>query len=82
MTPKDFVTWLRGFAQAANNFNLTPKQWDDVKEMLATVVDEEENVVLTRYSLETGGASHTGGSTNITYETKNQKQLLKTEPNY
>ncbi len=37
MTPEQFVVWLRGFAQAANNFTLTPKQWDDVKEKLASV---------------------------------------------
>ncbi len=37
MTPEQFVTWLKGFAQAANNFTLTPKQWDDIKEKLDQV---------------------------------------------
>jgi hypothetical protein len=37
MTPEEFVIWLKGFATAANNFTLTPKQWDDLKEMLETV---------------------------------------------
>ena len=56
MTPEQFVTWLRGFAQAANNFTLTPKQWDDVKEKLATV------------STSTAGYSYTleGNSTSST----------------
>jgi hypothetical protein len=37
MTPNEFVIWLRGFTQAANNFTLTPKQWDDIKEQLDKV---------------------------------------------
>lgn len=37
MTPLDFVIWLKGFAKAANNFTLTPKQWDDIKEHLDKV---------------------------------------------
>jgi hypothetical protein len=37
MTPREFVIWLRGFTQAANNFSATPKQWDDLKEQLDKV---------------------------------------------
>ena len=37
MTPEEFVIWLKGFATAASDFTLTPKQWDDLKEMLETV---------------------------------------------
>jgi hypothetical protein len=37
MTPVEFVIWLKGFAQAANNFTLTPKQWDDIREQLDKV---------------------------------------------
>lgn len=37
MTPVEFVIWLKGFAKAANNFTLTPKQWDDIKEHLDAV---------------------------------------------
>ena len=40
MTPNEFVIWLRGFTQAANNFTLTPKQWDDVREQLDKVNDK------------------------------------------
>jgi hypothetical protein len=38
MTPNEFVIWFKGFAEAANNFTLTPKQWDDVKDKLNDVV--------------------------------------------
>jgi hypothetical protein len=40
MTANDFVIWLKGFAQAANNFTLTPKQWDDIREQLDKVNDK------------------------------------------
>ena len=51
MTPNEFVIWLKGFAQAANNFTLTPKQWDDIREQLDRVVDEN-NITLARYTLD------------------------------
>lgn len=41
MTPREFVIWLKGFVQAANNFNLTPKQWDDLREKLGEVQPDE-----------------------------------------
>jgi hypothetical protein len=49
MTPNEFVIWLKGFTQAANNFTLTPKQWDDIKEQLDKV---ELNERLSRYTLD------------------------------
>lgn len=42
MTPNEFVIWLKGFAQAANNFTLTPKQWDDIREQLDKVKINEK----------------------------------------
>lgn len=51
MTPTEFIIWLRGFSQAANNFTLTPKQWDDVKEKLDKVV-LDENLRASRYNLD------------------------------
>ena len=40
MTPSDFVLWFKGFAQATNNYNITPKQWDELREQLNTVNDK------------------------------------------
>jgi len=34
MTPREFVIWLKGFVQASNKYNVTPKQWDDIKDQL------------------------------------------------
>lgn len=37
MDEKDFVQWLRGFVEGVHHYNLTPKQWDHLKEVLKTV---------------------------------------------
>ena len=37
MIPREFVIWLKGFVQASNNFTVTPKQWDDLKDQLDKV---------------------------------------------
>jgi hypothetical protein len=39
MTSSEFVIWLKGFATAANSYNITPAQWDEVKEQLNKVND-------------------------------------------
>ena len=51
MTSNEFVIWLKGFTQAASNFTLTPKQWDDIKEKLDKVVPDDY-VKGTRYTLD------------------------------
>jgi hypothetical protein len=37
MTEKQFIIWLRGFAEGVHHYNLTPKQWDYLKEQLNKV---------------------------------------------
>ena len=39
MTSRDFIIWLKGFATAANSYNITPKQWDEIKDKLDEVED-------------------------------------------
>ncbi len=41
MTSKEFVLWLKGFTEGVHEFNVTPKQWDTLKEQLEQVSDEE-----------------------------------------
>jgi hypothetical protein len=41
MTPQEFVIWLRGFVEGSNNYNLTPKAWDKLKEVLEQVKIEK-----------------------------------------
>ena len=40
MTSKEFILWLKGFTDGVHEYNVTPKQWDIVKEKLAEVKDE------------------------------------------
>jgi hypothetical protein len=41
MTSKDFIIWLKGFAKAANVYNITPAQWEAIVEELDKVQDKE-----------------------------------------
>ena len=41
MTSKEFVLWLKGFSEGVHEYNITPKQWDILKDKLAEVKDEE-----------------------------------------
>jgi len=40
MTSKEFVLWLKGFTEGVHEFNITPKQWDILKDKLAEVEDK------------------------------------------
>jgi hypothetical protein len=39
MTSKEFVLWLKGFTEGVHEYNITPKQWDYLKEKLEEVND-------------------------------------------
>ena len=52
MTPKEFIIWFKGSAQAANTYNITPKQWEDVKEKLNEVNLEDDNIKGSKYLLD------------------------------
>ena len=39
MTSKEYILWLKGFTEGVHEFNITPKQWDILKEKLAEVDD-------------------------------------------
>jgi hypothetical protein len=57
MTPNEFVIWLKGFSQAANNFTLTPKQWDDIREQLDKVKTNEKPLWTVEYNENTTNKS-------------------------
>lgn len=44
MNEKDFVFWLKGFSEGVHHYNIGPKQWDHLKETLATVKTESSPV--------------------------------------
>ena len=39
MTSKEFVLWLQGFTQGVHEYNISPKQWEALKDTLARVYD-------------------------------------------
>lgn len=41
MNSTEFVIWLKGFVAGSNNYNLTPSGWENIKEELNKVNDEE-----------------------------------------
>jgi hypothetical protein len=41
MNSQEFVIWLKGFTEGVHDFNVTPKQWDIMKEKLADVSDDK-----------------------------------------
>ncbi len=40
MTSKTFTIWLSGFIKASHNYNITPKQWDELKDQFEKVSNE------------------------------------------
>lgn len=70
MTPEEFIIWLRGFAEAANEYNITPKQWSIVKEKLDSVqFYEEQNPTIAYIQEEDWYVNYTSGSWDINYYT-------------
>ncbi len=67
MTSNEFVLWLRGFAEAASNFTLTPKQWDTLCEQLEKVQLEGESKQWRKYTL----LDNLNWNTNTTQNIKN-----------
>ena len=65
MTSKEFVLWLQGFTQGVHEYNISPKQWDALKDTLATVKDEP---TLTVSSGSSGTIIATPGYGSITYK--------------
>ena len=37
MTSSEFIIWLKGFTEGVHEYNVTPKQWDLLKEKLSEV---------------------------------------------
>ena len=67
MTSNEFILWLRGFAEAASNFTLTPKQWDILCEQLEKVQLEGESKQWRKYTL----LDNFNWNTNTTQNIKN-----------
>lgn len=67
MSPREFIIWFKGFAQAANSYNITPKQWEDICDRLNKVDLKQEEVKLHNYNVE---------RSNYSVNTTNDKIIL------
>tara|TARA_Y100000385_G_C12992619_1_gene593532 strand:+ start:983 stop:1183 length:201 start_codon:yes stop_codon:yes gene_type:complete len=47
MTEREFVIWLRGYSKGVHHYNLTPLQWDYLKEQLDNVILDNKPYVET-----------------------------------
>lgn len=45
MNEKEFIDWLKGFTEGVHHYNVTPAQWDLLKEQLAKVKPAETTTV-------------------------------------
>lgn len=46
MTSQEFIIWLKGFIEGAHSYNITPAQWDLLKEKIKEVKDTNTNNIL------------------------------------
>jgi len=82
MTNKEFVIWFKGFVDGAHDYNITPKQWDLLKEKINEVeddyIDESGHFVeplphifspISATGVITGSISITSGSSTSVYNT-------------
>jgi hypothetical protein len=68
MNSQQFVIWLKGFTEGVHEYNVTPKQWDLLKEKLAEVNDYPYSISVgtggygTLTTTTTGGVTYTSGT--------------------
>lgn len=67
MTSKEFVIWLKGFSKAANSYNITPAQWDEIQDELAKVNDGGVSIGVGGQGITNGKITATPGYGSITY---------------
>ena len=89
MNSKDFIIWLKGFTEGVHQYNITPVQWETLKEQLNKVDDTpyvSDNFTIgpdgayerdpNQPSFGTPNFTYTTGSAGWRYSTTNDKTLL------
>lgn len=64
MSPEEFILWLKGFTEGVHEFNVSPKQWDNLKEKLASVVLTESKTSTDKQLLRDSAYNYTLRQTN------------------
>lgn len=89
MTSKDFIIWMKGFTEGVHQYNITPVQWETLKEQLNKVDDTpyvSDNFTIgpdgayerdpNQSSFGTPNFTYTTGSAGWSSTTTNNKTLL------
>ena len=85
MTSKNFIIWLKGFTEGVHQYNITPVQWETLKEQLAKVDDNtipmggvitDHNTFKITTHPGYGCITYTTGSAGWNYTATNDKTLL------
>ena len=50
MTSQEFVIWLKGFTEGVHEYNITPKQWEVLKEKLGQVIGDDNKFIETPFT--------------------------------
>ena len=45
MNSQEFVIWLKGFTEGVHEYNITPKQWELLKEKLGQVIGDDNKFI-------------------------------------
>ena len=80
MTSKEFILWLKGFSEGVHEYNITPKQWDLLKDKLGEVKDEPSYTfpMTTTQIYPSGSAWSYTNSTYRPYTTDGEDEVIKT----
>jgi len=76
MTSKEFVIWFKGFIEGAHEYNISPKQWDLLKEKIEEVNDDYTEAPryirspLSANGILTGSITITSGSSTSVFNTE------------
>lgn len=93
MTSQEFVIWLKGFTEGVHEYNITPKQWDLLKEKLGQVIGDDNKFIERPYTATAvgiggwgtpnGTITTTPGYNSITFSTgSNVTYTTNTSPNW
>ena len=55
MNEQQFIQWLKGYVEGVHHYNITPAQWDHLKEVLNSV----NNTTVADYSIGDWTTDHT-----------------------
>lgn len=80
MNSKEYVIWLKGFVAASNNYNLTPAAWQELKDRLGEVVDNDSIKPYSDY-VNPYGNWKTTSTFNPPYTTGGDDEYIKKEEN-